>query len=225
MEIVLEINPKNLFPGAYRTFGWVLGNAEHHTCEGEYGIQTLGSFLPLQKIGYTMNLESVIRSFPDFPKKGILFRDVSPILRDPKAMHHVVYQFHEHYKNKKIDLVAGIESRGFIFASALGLKFNRGIVMIRKQGKLPGKTSSLAYDIEYGNDTMEIQQDAVKKGENVLIADDLIATGGTARASAELIERLGGKIVGFAFVIELAALKGRDLLKGYEIHSLVKYDD
>jgi adenine phosphoribosyltransferase len=172
-----------------------------------------------------MNLQNVIRSFPDFPKKGILFRDISPILRDPKAMQYVIDQFYEHYKNKKIDLIAGIESRGFVFGCALGLKFNKGVIMIRKQGKLPGKTLSLAYDIEYGNATMEIQQDAISKGQNVLIADDLIATGGTAKASAKLIENLGGNVVGFAFVIELSGLKGRDLLKGYEVYSLVEYNE
>lgn len=172
-----------------------------------------------------MNLKSIIRDYPDFPKKGILFRDISPILKSPQAMQYVVDQFYEHYKNKKIDLVAGIESRGFIFACALGLKFNKGIVMIRKQGKLPGKTLNLTYDIEYGNAVMEIQADAIAKEQNVLVADDLIATGGTAKASAELIERLGGNVAGFAFVIELASLKGRDLLKGYESYSLVKYDD
>ncbi|MEM2759985.1 MAG: adenine phosphoribosyltransferase [Nitrososphaerales archaeon] len=172
-----------------------------------------------------MNLESVIRSYQDFPKKGVLFRDISPILRDPKVMQYVVDQFYEYYKNKKIDLVAGIESRGFIFACALGLKFNKGMVIIRKQGKLPGKTLNLPYNIEYGNAVMEIQCDAINKGENVLIADDLIATGGTAKASAELIERLGGNVSGFAFVIELAGLKGRALLQGYDVYSLVKYDE
>ncbi|MFQ5940195.1 MAG: adenine phosphoribosyltransferase [Nitrososphaerales archaeon] len=172
-----------------------------------------------------MNLENIIRSFPDFPKKGILFRDITPILRDTMAMQYVINQFYEHYKNAKIDLIAGIESRGFIFACALGLKFNKGIIMIRKQGRLPGKTLSLAYNIEYGSAAMEIQQDAISRGQNVLIVDDLIATGGTARASAALITELGGNIAGFAFVIELVGLKGRDLLKGSEIYSLVRYDE
>ena len=172
-----------------------------------------------------MNLENVIRSIPDFPKKGILFRDINPLLRDPKAMQYVIDQFYKYYKNKKIDLIAGIESRGFIFASALGLKFNKGIVIIRKQGKLPGKTLSLVYDIEYGSATMEIQHDAITRGQNVLIVDDLLATGGTAKASTELVKKLGGNVVGFAFVIELAALKGRHLLKDYEIYSLVTYDE
>jgi adenine phosphoribosyltransferase len=170
-----------------------------------------------------VNLKSVIREFPDFPKKGILFRDISPVLKDPDAIKFVIDQFYGLYKNKDIDLIAGIESRGFIFASVLAVRFGKGCVMIRKQGKLPGKTVSLEYDIEYGSATMEIQQDAVSKGQNILIADDLLATGGTARAAAQLIERLGGKVSGFAFVVELAALKGRDLIKGYEVHSLVTY--
>jgi adenine phosphoribosyltransferase len=172
-----------------------------------------------------MNLKSIIRSFPDFPKKGILFRDIGPILRDPSAMEFVVNQFYERYKNKKIDLVAGIESRGFIFACALGLKFKKGIVMIRKQGKLPGTTLNQSYSIEYGNAVMEIQKDAIEKGQSVLVADDLIATGGTAKASAELIEGIGGNVAGFAFVIELSSLKGIDLIQGYDVYSLVKYDD
>lgn len=170
-----------------------------------------------------MNLKSIIREFPDFPKKGILFRDISPILKDPKALQFVIDRFYEIYKNKKVDLIAGIESRGFIIACALAMRFSKGLIMIRKQGKLPGKTTALSYDIEYGSATMEIQQDAVSKGQNVLIADDLIATGGTAKAAAQLIERLGGNVVGFVFVVELADLKGRDLIKVYEVHSLVTY--
>lgn len=170
-----------------------------------------------------MNLKSLIRDFSDFPKNGVLFRDIGPILKNPKAMQFVLDQFYEIYGKKKVDLIAGIESRGFIFACALAIRFGKGFIMIRKQGKLPGKTLSIAYDIEYGNAKMEIQQDAVSRGENVLIADDLIATGGTAKAAAELIERLGGNVVGFAFVVELADLKGRDLIKGYEVHSLVTY--
>ncbi len=170
-----------------------------------------------------MNLKSLIRDFPDFPKKGITFRDIGPILKDPQAMRYVLEMFHEIYGKRKIDLIAGIESRGFIFACALALRFGKGFVMIRKQGKLPGKTLNLQYDIEYGNATMEIQHDAIGNGDNVLIADDLIATGGTAKAAAELVERLGGNVVGFAFVVELSDLKGRELIKNYEVHSLVTY--
>lgn len=172
---------------------------------------------------YAVNLKALIRDFPDFPKKGVLFRDIGPVLRDPVAMHFVADRFHEIYNKQKIDLIAGIESRGFIFACALGIRFNTGFIMVRKQGKLPGKTLKMKYDIEYGNATMEIQQDAVTKGQNVLIADDLIATGGTARAAAQLVESLGGKVAGFAFVVELSDLKGRDKLRGYEVHSLVTY--
>ncbi|MFQ5920709.1 MAG: adenine phosphoribosyltransferase [Nitrososphaerales archaeon] len=170
-----------------------------------------------------MNLKSLIREFPDFPKSGVLFRDVSPILKSPEAMRFIAEKFYEIYGTKKVDLIAGIESRGFIFASALAVRFGKGFVLIRKQGKLPGKTLSMAYDIEYGNATMEIQHDAVSKGQNVLIADDLIATGGTAKAAAKLIERLGGNVVGFAIVVELAGLGGRELIKDYEVHSLVSY--
>ncbi|MFQ5970018.1 MAG: adenine phosphoribosyltransferase [Nitrososphaerales archaeon] len=170
-----------------------------------------------------MNLKSIIRSFPDFPKKGIIFRDISPVLKDPKAVQYIADRFYEYYKDKRVDVIAGIEARGFIFACALAIRFGTGLVMIRKQGKLPGKTLNLSYEIEYGNATMEIQEDAVNTGQNVLIADDLIATGGTSKATAKLIEQVGGNIIGFAFVVELADLKGRDLLKGYDIHSLVTY--
>ncbi len=173
--------------------------------------------------GYAVNLKSIIREFPDFPKKGILFRDISPVLRDPDAMKFVIEQFHEICRDKNVDLIAGIESRGFIIACALAMRLHKGCIMIRKQGKLPGRTTALAYDIEYGSATMEIQDDAVSGGQHVLIADDLIATGGTARASAQLIERLGGKVAGFVFVIELAGLRGREIINGYEVHSLVKY--
>ncbi len=170
-----------------------------------------------------MNIKEYIKEYPDFPKEGIIFRDISPILREPKAFQYVINSFYEEYKDYNIDLIAGIESRGFIFASALALKFNKGMIMIRKQGKLPGYTSTKKYDIEYGNATMEIQKEAIKKGNRVLIIDDLIATGGTARASAQLIEELGGTVVGFAFVIELTSLKGIETISKYKTYSLVRY--
>ncbi len=170
-----------------------------------------------------MNIKEYINEYPDFPKAGIIFRDISPILREPKAFQYVINSFYEEYKDYNIDLIAGIESRGFIFASALALKFNKGMIMIRKQGKLPGYTSTKKYDIEYGNATMEIQKEAIKKGNRVLIIDDLIATGGTARASAQLIEELGGTVVGFAFVIELTSLKGIETISKYKTYSLVRY--
>ncbi|MDW8275357.1 MAG: adenine phosphoribosyltransferase [Candidatus Nitrosocaldus sp.] len=172
-----------------------------------------------------MNLRTVIREFPDFPEKGVLFRDISPLLKSASALNYIVERFHEHFKVKRVDVIAGIESRGFIIASALAMRFGCGMVMIRKQGKLPGRTRSIDYTIEYGKATMEIQEDAVSAGDNVLIADDLIATGGTASAAARLVEGLGARVAGFAFVIELARLKGRELLKGYDVCSLVVYDE
>ena len=170
-----------------------------------------------------MNLKELIREYPDFPKQGVLFRDISPILRDPEAFEYVIDRFYEEYKDADIDLIAGIESRGFIFASALALKFKKGMIMIRKQGKLPGDTTTQKYDIEYGNATMEIQKSIIDKGDRVLITDDLIATGGTAKAAAQLIEALGGEVAGFAFVIELSDLNGTNGINSYKIYSLVRY--
>ena len=170
-----------------------------------------------------MNLKALIREYKDFPKKGVLFRDISPIIKDPMAFKYVIDRFYDYYKDDDIDLIAGIESRGFIFASALALKFNKGMVMIRKQGKLPGDTIAKAYDIEYGNSTMEMQKSIIGKGDKVLITDDLIATGGTAKAAASLIESIGAEVVGFAFVIELSDLKGLEKLSDYKVYSLVRY--
>ena len=170
-----------------------------------------------------MNLKDKIADYPDFPKKGILFRDFGPILRDPSALSFVADEFSKHFHPKDIDVFAGIESRGFIIASILASRYNKGMIMIRKAGKLPGETTKLEYTIEYGNDTIEVQKNAVKKGEKVLICDDLLATGGTAKAAAELIERVGGDIVGFAFIIELLGLKGIKGIDRYNCKSLVKY--
>ncbi|HEY6536787.1 MAG TPA: adenine phosphoribosyltransferase [Candidatus Nitrosocosmicus sp.] len=172
--------------------------------------------------GYIQNL---IRDYPDFPKPGILFRDLTPIFRDGKTLNFLGEYFYEHYKSNNIGHIVGIEARGFIFSTILGLKFNLGIVMIRKAGKLPGDIIKQKYDIEYGTAIMELQSDAIKKDETVLIADDLLATGGTALAAAKLIEDLGGKVYGFAFIVELSSLGGRKILeeKGYVVHSLVIY--
>ncbi|MEM2920185.1 MAG: adenine phosphoribosyltransferase [Candidatus Nitrosocaldus sp.] len=172
-----------------------------------------------------MNLKAVIREFPDFPDKGVLFRDISPLLKRIDALNYIVDLFYEHFKDRGINIIAGIESRGFIVACALAMRFRCGMVMIRKQGKLPGRTRSIDYTIEYGKATMEIQDDAVSAGDRVLIADDLIATGGTAVAAARLVEGLGAKVAGFAFIVELARLRGRELLKGYDVYSLVVYND
>ena len=170
-----------------------------------------------------MNLKSRIDEIPDFPKKGILFRDISPLLRDPSALSLVIDEFTKIIHPNDVDVFAGIESRGFPLACALALKYNKGMIMIRKQGKLPGLTHKVSYSIEYGTATMEIQDNAIKKGQKVYICDDLLATGGTAKAAAKLIEKIGGKISGFAFIIELTDLKGSKAIKNYKYNSLVKY--
>ena len=170
-----------------------------------------------------MNLREKIAEYPNFPKKGILFRDFSPILKDPSSLSLIADEFSKHFHPKDIDLFAGIESRGFILATILASRYNKGMMMIRKAGKLPGKTVKLSYTIEYGKDTIEIQKDIIKEGQKILICDDLLATGGTAKASAKLIEKVGGKIVGFAFLIELTELNGIKGISKYNCKSLVRY--
>jgi adenine phosphoribosyltransferase len=172
-----------------------------------------------------VNLRDIIANYPDFPKQGILFRDINPVFKRNDALNYIADEFYRIYNKSKVDMVAGIESRGFIIATALALRFGSGILMIRKAGKLPGRTLKKSYDIEYGTAIMEIQQNAVDKGNNILIADDLIATGGTAEAAAQLIKELGGNVVGFAFIIELSDLKGADRLRrmGYNVESLVTF--
>jgi len=170
-----------------------------------------------------VNLKDKIAEIPDFPKKGILFRDISPLLRDPDALSLVVEEFTKMIHPNDVDIFAGIESRGFPLACALALKYNKGMIMIRKQGKLPGATHKVSYSIEYGKATMEIQADAVKKGQKVYICDDLLATGGTAKAAAKLVEKIGGKVSGFAFIVELTDLKGSKVIKDYKQNALVKY--
>jgi len=170
-----------------------------------------------------VNLKDKIAEIPDFPKKGILFRDISPLLKDPAALSLVVDEFTKVIHPNDVDLFAGIESRGFPLACALALRYNKGMIMIRKQGKLPGATHKITYSIEYGTATMEIQNDAVKRGQRVFICDDLLATGGTAKAAAKLVEKIGGVVAGFAFIIELTDLNGSKTIKNYTYKSLVKY--
>jgi adenine phosphoribosyltransferase len=172
-----------------------------------------------------VNLRDIIANYPDFPKQGILFRDVNPVFKRNDALNYIADEFYHIYNKTRVDMVAGIESRGFIVATALALRFGRGIVMVRKAGKLPGRTVKKSYDIEYGSAVMELQQDAIDKGNSILIADDLIATGGTAVAAAQMIKELGGKVAGFAFIIELSDLKGADRLRkmGYNVVSLVSF--
>ncbi len=185
----------------------------------EYGLIDVGAK------SKQVNLRKIIANYPDFPKQGILFRDVNPVFKRNDALNYIADEFYRLYNKTKIDMVAGIESRGFIIATALALRFGKGIVMIRKAGKLPGRTVKKSYDIEYGAAIMELQQDAIDKGNSILIADDLIATGGTAIAAAQMIEELGGKVAGFAFIIELSDLKGADRLRkmGYNVESLVSF--
>ena len=170
-----------------------------------------------------MNLEEKIRAIPDFPKPGILFRDITTLLQDPAAFTEVVDRLADQYKDAGVEAVAGIESRGFIFGAPLALRLNAPFVLIRKPGKLPADTVSAEYSLEYGTDTIEMHKDALKPGSKVLIVDDLLATGGTMEAACRLVESVGAKVHGIAFMIELDGLKGRDKLDKYDIFTLVHY--
>jgi adenine phosphoribosyltransferase len=169
-------------------------------------------------------LKTLIREVPDFPKKGILFYDITTLLKDKTGLATLIDKFAEHYMRQDVDLVLGMEARGFIFAPALAYRLNAGFVPVRKPGKLPAECVSYDYALEYGKNTLQIHKDAIQKGQRVLIVDDLLATGGTAEATAKLAEQLGGKIAGLGFVVELEFLNGRDKLKGYDVMSLLKYD-
>ena len=164
-----------------------------------------------------------IREVPDFPKPGILFRDITPLLGNPTAFHRAIDEFALRYKLEAIDIVAAPEARGFIFGTALAYRLGAALVPIRKKGKLPAETYEVTYDLEYGHDTVEIHQDALPKHSRVLICDDLLATGGTLAASVELIEKLEGHIVGIALLMELTALNGREKIPNCDIFSLIKY--
>ena len=170
-----------------------------------------------------VDLKTKINDYKDFPKKGILFRDFNPILKDPSALSYVVDEFSKRIHPNDVDVFAGIESRGFILACALAQKYNKGMVLLRKAGKLPGKTIKMSYTIEYGKAQLEIQKTTLEKNERVLICDDLLATGGTAKAAAKLVEKLDAKVVGFAFIIELIDLKGIEKIKEYRTEVLVQY--
>jgi len=170
------------------------------------------------------NLKKLIREVPDFPKPGILFYDITTLLKDPSGLKSVVDALKSRYEKSQLDLVLGIEARGFIFAPALAYALGAGFVPVRKPGKLPAAAVREQYQLEYGTDSLEIHQDAVAPGQKVLIVDDLLATGGTAAAVARLVERLGGIVAGFAFVVELDFLKGREKLAGYDVFSLLHYE-
>lgn len=168
-------------------------------------------------------LKNIIRDVPDFPKEGIVFKDITTLLADAKSFQRVIDIMAHRYIDREIDLVLGVEARGFIMGSALAYKLGKGIVLVRKPGKLPYKTFSTSYDLEYGTDELHIHQDAIKKGQKVLIADDLLATGGTVEAVIDLIEKMGGEIVECAFLAELEFLKGKDKLKPHDVYSLLKF--
>jgi len=169
-------------------------------------------------------LKRLIRDIPDFPKPGILFRDITPLLADPSGIAMAVELLANPFRGKNIDLVVGAESRGFIFGTAVACCLSAGFVIVRKPGKLPHKRISMSYDLEYGKDTLEMHADAIVANQRVLIVDDLLATGGTMRACCDLVTKLGGTIAGIAVLIELTGLDGRGKLKPNAVHSVVKYD-
>ena len=173
--------------------------------------------------GQGIDLESYIRSIPDWPKKGILFRDITPLLGDPKALTAAVGALCARFADAGVEYIAAVEARGFILGSVVAEKLGAGFVPIRKRGKLPFETESVSYDLEYGTDTLEVHRDAVRRGAKVLMVDDLLATGGTMGAACKLIEKIGGQVVGIAFLIELSDLAGRDKLGGYKIHTVITY--
>jgi adenine phosphoribosyltransferase len=170
-------------------------------------------------------LKALVRTIPDFPKPGILFYDITTLLKDPKGFAALIDALAQYYIDKDIDLVLGIEARGFIFGPALAYRLNAGFVPVRKPRKLPGPTIRVTYDLEYGSDTLEIHADAIEPGQRVVLVDDLLATGGTMEATIKLVQQLGGEIAGLGFAIELDFLKGRDRFQEYDVFSLLHYDE
>ncbi|HEU0000967.1 MAG TPA: adenine phosphoribosyltransferase [Ktedonobacteraceae bacterium] len=171
----------------------------------------------------SIQLEDWIRDIPDFPQRGILFKDITPLLQDAAAFHASLDRLAAHYAGAGIEMVVGVESRGFIFGAALAYLLNCGFVPVRKFGKLPYQTVSVEYSLEYGTNVVEVHTDAIRPGQRVLIVDDLLATGGTTSAAMELVEKLGGHIAGIAFLVELTFLKGREQLGGHDVFALIKY--
>jgi adenine phosphoribosyltransferase len=170
------------------------------------------------------NLKALIREVPDFPKPGINFYDITTLLKHPEGLRQTIDALGAEFRGTKIDTVVGIEARGFIFAPALAYNLGAGFVPVRKPRKLPAERAAISYDLEYGQDTLEIHRDAIGNGHKVIIADDLLATGGTAKAVVDLVQQLGGGVVGLVFVVELEFLPGRKKLAGYDVRSLIKYD-
>lgn len=170
-----------------------------------------------------MNLAQYIRDIPDFPKPGILFKDITPLLAEPAAFREAIRLMHEHYRGKRVDAVAAAEARGFLFAAPLALYLERPLIPLRKPGKLPHRTYSLKYDLEYGQAELQVHADGVAPGAHVLLVDDLLATGGTMAAGCQLIEKAGGRIAACAFLVELTFLKGAEKLRPHEVFSLIQY--
>jgi adenine phosphoribosyltransferase len=170
------------------------------------------------------DLKKLIREVPNFPKPGILFYDITTLLKDGPGFHQVIDALKSHYQGASVDTVIGIEARGFIFAPALAYALGAGFVPVRKPKKLPSESVSVSYNLEYGSDSLEIHKDAIETGHRVLVVDDLLATGGTAAAVTKLVEKIGGKVAGLGFVVELTFLKGREKLNGYDVFSLLQYD-
>jgi adenine phosphoribosyltransferase len=169
-------------------------------------------------------LRAKIREIKDFPTEGVLFKDITTLLKDAQAFRYVIDQLAQRYRSEEVEVVIGVESRGFIFGGALAHQLQCGFVPVRKLGKLPGKTVEVEYELEYGRDALAIHEDAIRPGQRVLAVDDLLATGGTMSATLRLIELLGGHVVGVAFLIELAFLRGREKLRSYPLHSLIVYE-
>lgn len=176
------------------------------------------------RLAISDHLKQLIREVPDFPKPGILFYDITTLLKDSAGLKGTIDAFQTRYTGTPVDVVIGVEARGFIFAPALAYALGAGFVPVRKPKKLPAETARISYDLEYGSDTLEVHRDAIQPGSRVLIIDDLLATGGTARAVTQLVEQLGGTVAGLGFVVELTFLPGREKLGGYDVFSLLQYD-
>jgi len=172
-----------------------------------------------------MSMTDFIRTIPDFPKPGIMFRDITPLLAAPKELREAIDAMAEPFSDTEIDIIVSPEARGFIFGVPLAQKLNAAFVPVRKPGKLPGETVSYSYDLEYGSDTIEVHADAIPEGARVLVVDDLLATGGTIAACIKLVEQLGGKVVGCSFLIELIGLPGREIIKDYNVHTVMDFEE